>query len=177
MNPRRPISKKWTAIPQDYTKQVVEALRESFKDEVRSGKFIVEGRIYPDELLIRMGFLENGRLKQQNFEISLDYTPGKDDTVKLLNLAMDVGATMLEELFSSVDDQDFPKVWQPFEVDGRVLYLQFSGTNTDLERQADQLLGDAEGKKLLQGGDEVSAGEIKKALGLDDDGIEDGEED
>src|SRR5689334_12140086 len=114
MEPRRSKSPKWTQLPKDYVTQVVSALRKSFADETKSGKFVVEGRIYPDELLIRMGFLENGRLRQTNFEISIDYKPGKDDAVKLLNLAVDVGATMLEELFSATDDKDFPRVWKPF---------------------------------------------------------------
>ncbi len=171
MEPRRSRSAKWTNLPSDYTKQVVDALRESFRDESKSGTFLVEGRIYADEILLRMGFLEKGRLRQTNFEISVDYKAGKEDTMKLLNLAMDVGATMLEELFASTSDADFPRTWQPFEVEGKILYLQFSATNSDLEKQADELLGKDSGR-LVEGEDEVGEEEslesIKRRLGVDD---------
>jgi hypothetical protein len=173
MEPRKSRATKWTALPKDYTKQVVEALRESFQDEIKSGKFIVEGRIYPDELLINMGFLENGRLRQTNFQLSAEYKAGKDDVVKLLNLIMDVGATMLEELFASTDDHEFPRTWQPFEVEKKLIYIQFSAENTDLEKKADKFLG-AAGKKLIKEDneeDEELAG-IKRKLGVDDAGGE-----
>lgn len=172
MEPRRSRSAKWTNLPSDYTKQVVDALRESFRDEAKSGTFVVEGRIYADEILLSMGFLEKGRLRQTNFEISVDYKAGKEDTMKLLNLAMDVGATMLEELFASPSDADFPRTWQPFEVEGKILHLQFSATNTDLEKQADELLGKDSGR-LVEGEDELGEEEslesIKRRLGVDDD--------
>ena len=59
VEPRLASSKKWTPIPADYTKQVVEALNESFASEIRSGKFVVEGRIYSGELLLSMGYLRS----------------------------------------------------------------------------------------------------------------------
>ena len=164
VEPRRSAGKKWTALPKDYVTQVIDALRQSFADEVKSGKFIVEGRIYADELLVRVGFLETGRLRQTNFEMSLDYKPGKDDTFKLLNLAM------LEELFSSTSDADFPRTWQIFEVEGRRLYLQFSSNNSDLDTQADALLGEDETNLVGGVGDEepVTAEQLKANLGIDD---------
>ncbi len=172
MEPRKSKSSRWTELPKDYVSQVVKALKESFKDEVKSGKFLVEGRIYPDELLIRMGFLESGRLRQTNFEISLDYKAGKEDTLKLLNLAMDVGATMLEELFSSPDDHDFPRIWQPFEVEGRTLFMQFSSLNSALEKQASELLGESTERLVHESEDsedERTMEIVKEKLGLDDD--------
>lgn len=177
MEPRRSKSPKWTKLPKDYVTQVVAALKESFADEVKSGKFVVEGRIYPDELMLRMGFLENGRLRQTNFEISVDYRAGKDDTMKLLSLAVDVGATMLEELFSATDDSDFPRTWKPFEVEGRTIYLQFSSNNSELDEAADKFLGET-GQRLVEEDnqrDEEELELIKAKLGVagtddDDDG-------
>lgn len=172
MEPRKSRASKWTELPKDYIKQVGNALRESFADEIKTGRFIVEGRIYSDELLIRMGFLEKGRLRQRNFEMSMDYRPGKDDTLKLLNLAVDVGATMLEELFSSASDLDFPRTWQPFEVEGRTVYVQFSADNSELEQAADELLGRADPSLVKDAPpvdeDEEILKELQKKMGLDD---------
>lgn len=173
MEPRRSKSSKSSALPKDYVKQVVDALKESFADETKSGKFIVEGRIFPDEILIRMGFLENGRLRQTNFEISVDYKAGKDDTVKLLNLAVDVGATMLEELFSATDDADFPRTWKSYEVEGREVFLQFSSINSQLDKEAAKLLGEDPDQLVQSDEDAEELEAIKAKLGIsdeDDDG-------
>lgn len=172
MEPRKSRSAKWTELPKDYVKQVTNALRESFADEIKSGKFVVEGRIYSDELLVRMGFLEKGRIRQRNFEMSLDYRAGKDDTLKLLNLAVDVGATMLEEMFSATSDQDFPRLWQPYEVEGRNVYVQFSAENSELDKAADELLG-KDDASLVKDAPDVDEDEevlkkLQKQIGVDD---------
>ncbi|MGE0764360.1 MAG: hypothetical protein AB7N80_13850 [Bdellovibrionales bacterium] len=176
MEPRRSRQAKWTELPKDYVKQVINALRDSFADEVKSGKFIFEGRIYADEIIVRMGFLENGRLRQTNFEVSTDLKAGKDDTVKLIGICVDVGATMLEELFSSEDDKDFPRVWTVYEVEGRKVYLQFSSSNTELESEADKLLGASDDnlvKNADEGDDSDTLSGIKARLGIDDEDDED----
>lgn len=169
MEPRRSKSAKSTQLPRDYANQVIAVLKDTFADEVKSGKFIVEGRIFPDEILLRMGFLENGRLRQKNFEISLDFNGGKDDTVKLLNLAVDVGATMLDEMFSSTEDADFPRTWKSYEVEGRHVYLQFSSVNSELDKEASKLLGENP-DRLVQTDEELEELEaIKAKLGLSGD--------
>ncbi len=167
MEPRKSKSTKWTQLPKDYVNQVIAVLKDTFADEVKSGKFLVEGRIYPDEVILQMGFLESGRLRQKNFEISVDYKGGKDDTVKILNLAVDVGATMLDEMFSATDDSGFPRVWQMYEVEGRQVHLQFSAINSELEKEADKLLGDDTDVLVHAPEDEVVS-EIKSKLGVDD---------
>ena len=171
MESRRSTGKKWTPIPADFSKQVINALRDSFKDEIKSGKFVFEGRIYPDELVIRVGYIENGRLRQTNFDVSVDYKPGRDDTYKLLGIAVDVGATMLDELFSTVEDADFPRVWQPFEVEGKQVYMQFSSENSELDREADKILGQGEDSLVREGEDDEAQKEldaIKSQLGVAD---------
>ena len=171
MDPRKEKG-RWTAVPKDYIKQVTNALRDSFADEVKSGKFIVEGRIYKDELLLRMGYLEKGRIRQVNFEMSMDFKPGKDDTLKLLNLAVDVGATMLEELFSSESDDDFPRTWQPFEVEGRTVHVQFSSENSELDEKANAILGATDEHLVKEASadddDEETLKVLKKKIGVDD---------
>ena len=171
MESRRSNGKKWTPIPADFTKQVINAMRDSFKDETKSGKFIFEGRIYPDELVIRVGFIEKGRLRQTNFDISVDYKPGRDDTYKLLGVAVDVGATMLDELFASVDDGDFPRLWQVYEVEGRKVHLQFSTENSELDREADKLLGSSTDGLVNEDEEDEAQKEldaIRAKLGIDE---------
>lgn len=172
MEPRLKSSKKWTDIPKDYLKQVQGALKQSFPVQSKGGEWITEGRIYPSELLVRVGYLEKGRLHQANFEVSIEYDAKKDNVPDLLGLAIDVGASLLEEYFGAESNDDFPRLWQQFDVEKRQVFIQFSGTNSKLESEADRILG-LKGDEMLQGeaddDSEEMLKEIKARIGLDPD--------
>lgn len=171
MEPRLSSSKKWTSIPGDYVNQVQSVLSETFAMHTEIKEWIAEGRIYSDELLLRVGFLEKGRLAQVNFEMSIQYKAQKDNVFELLNLAVDVGASLIEEYFAAQSDQDFPKIWQPFKIENREVYIQYSGVNSRLEAEADRLLG-IDSSQLVTDGEEDDSDEllrqIKNKIGLDD---------
>ncbi len=171
MEPRLPSSKKWTSIPKDYLQQVCEAFAESFPVQAQQGQFLVEGRLYSEEILLRAGYLPNNQLKQNNFEVSLAYKKGKDDVLQLIHLGVDVAATLLEDLFQSGEDQDLPRIWMEFEVENKKLHIQYSTDNSQLEDQASRLLSEKD-DRLIQGvdpKDEEELQAIKAQLGLDGD--------
>jgi len=172
MEPRLKKSNKWTAIPKDYLKQVQNALKQNFPIQTKAGEWIAEGRIYPSELLIRLGYLEKGRLHQANFEVSIEYDAKKDNVTDLLGLAIDVGASLLEEYFGADSSDDFPRLWQAFDVEKRQVFIQFSGTNTKLENEANRILG-LKDDDLVHGDDAEDSEEMLKAIkakiGLDPD--------
>lgn len=174
MESRRSKKQKWTEIPKDFIKQITQALEGTFADETKSGRFIVEGRFYPSEILLRMGYLEKGRIRQANFEMSADYNSGAEAKA-LLNICVDVGATMLEDYFSTkIEEQDFPRIWQSFEVEKKTIYVQFSGENSDLEKQADKLLN-ADDDALVKNSGTI-ADDIKAQLGLTDEDDDDSDD-
>jgi hypothetical protein len=177
MEPRLKSSQKWTSLPGEIVKQIREVFTQAFPEATQKGRFLVEGRIYKQELLIRVGYNEHGRLKQHNFEVSIEYNPAKDNMMKMVHLAMDVCATLIAELFAEDDDADFPRIWSEFEADGRSLYVQYSGVNSDLEKQADALLGKTH-QDLVEGEDEDELEEeregLKRILGLTDDDEDEG---
>ena len=73
--PRLGTSTKWTEIPEDFLAKVRTVFNNQFKQEAETGEFLAEGHIYPQELVLRVGYLEAGRLKQINFEASMDLKP------------------------------------------------------------------------------------------------------
>jgi hypothetical protein len=177
MEARLKSSKKWSAIPKELVKQVQVALGKNFPVHAKSGQFQVEGRIYPTELLVRVGYLENGRLKQDNFEISIEYKAGKEDMVKLIYLAVDAGASLLDQLLNNSDERpEFPAIWTEFEAEGRMLFVQHSAVNSKLESEADRLLGLKEGALLEDREDDEQPEKLKRLLGLDPDDDEDPDE-
>lgn len=71
-NARLASSTKWTEVPEDFLAKVRTVFTNQFKAETELGEFIADGHIYPQEIILRVGYLENGRLKQVNFEASMD---------------------------------------------------------------------------------------------------------
>lgn len=150
MEPRLKTSKKWTAFPPDFQKQIESIFAESFAEQAKAGTFHIEGRIFPEEILFRAGYVKKGQLAQVNFEVSLNYSHEGDDFTKRLHLAVDASASLLLEYFEAekkeeIYDLDLPYQWQEIVFDGQKIYIQFSRVNTDLEKQADLLLGSAGG--------------------------------
>ena len=173
MEPRLKSSKKWTSFPNEYLKQIQTVFNKSFKLHLENGKILTEGRIYKEELLLKVGFLENKSIRQSNFEISIQYDKNKENAVQLIYLMIDVAATMMDEFFMAENDHDFPKVWQDYDVEGKKVYLQYSTTNDELENEADKLLGIDKDNNLVQQDDDEVLDEIKQSLGVDSEGGDD----
>lgn len=150
MNPRLKTSKKWTAFPKEYQKQIEEVFRENFKKQLGDHRLLVEGRIYSEEILLRIGIQEKGRLAQTNFEVSMNYSAKTKDAVERIHDCIDAAASMMSEYYEAQGEIDFPRLWKEYEFNGRKLYLQFSTENSDLEAQADALLGQEFNDQLMK---------------------------
>ncbi len=171
MHPRLPSSKKWTDLPKDFVNQVENVLATTFRKELGKDKVKVRGRIYPQELLISVGVEHVGQLQHAHFEVSVSYKKEKDNVVKLLNLAIDAAGALISQYWETDDHKEFPRIWQELEFEKRLIHIQFTTKNLNLESKADQLLGEDAGSGLAGGqwDEETSPEEIKAKLGLDDD--------
>jgi hypothetical protein len=140
MKPRLPSSKKWTAFPKEYLEQIDTVFKQGFAAQLVGAQLFIEGRIYPQEILLRVGMLEKGRLVQNNFEVSVEYSPIKKDAVERIHNAIDAAASMMNEYFETDGEVEFPKVWKEYDFDPIKVFLQYSTVNTGLEAQANALL-------------------------------------
>ncbi len=155
MIPRLKSSKKWTALPPELCAQICGVYSESFEKEAPLGQFVVEGRIYGQELLFRAGYLEKGRLRQLNIEVSVDFDANKQNALELIHFTVDCAASMMQEVFAKEQDlEEFPHEWKSFTIDKKTVYLQVSTVNTKLEDEANRLLRQAESDALVQGDEE-----------------------
>lgn len=162
MIPRLKSSHKWTSLPPELCTQISDVFSETFASEAKIGKFVVEGRIYGQELLVRVGYLENGRLRQVNFEVSIDFNANKQNALELIHFAIDCAASFLQEYFAAEGEiEQFPRTWKAFTIDKKDVFIQVTTVNTHLEAEADRLLGKS-ADDLVQGDDETD-------LILDDD--------
>lgn len=152
MNPRLKESKKWTRFPPEFEKQIHITLQRAFPLQSQKGKFFVEGRIYKTEILVRLGYLEKGSIGPTNAESSIEYNSQKENVKKIIDLAIDTAASLLDNFFSQPDG-DFPFQWMGFDMESKKVFLQISRVNPELEAQADQLLGISQQSPLVEGED------------------------
>lgn len=161
MNPRKKESKKWSAIPSELAKQIKTVFEESFSAHLEGKTLKVEGRIYPTEVLMRIGINTKGELRFQNFEVSIDHSSQKQDTIQKITLAVDAIASLMVDYFDNEETHEMPLVWHEYPFENEKLWLQFSSTNSDLEAEANKLLGvEDENSLLVEALDELEALDI-----------------
>lgn len=155
--------------------QVKSIFTESFQSHIGGDSIETEGRIYPEEILMRLSIVPQKGLKQRGFEVSLQYKKDKDNVLKLVHLAVDAIGSLFEQLFASQDDHDFPRIWQEVDFEGRTIFIQYTTSNTALEDEANRLLGEHGNDDLAQGewAADTSADQIKASLGIDPDDLDD----
>lgn len=175
MRGRLSSSKKWTNIPRELTSQIRTVFQKTFKSQIGQGRVDADGRIYDSEIVIQVGLKPEGSsLKHSHWLVSVEYKKGKDDVVKLLNLAVDAAGSLFEQLFTAENDYDFPRIWQEVDFEGRSIFIQYTTENAELEKAADKILGLAEDDGLTggdweaDGDDEELLDQIKQKLGVDD---------
>ncbi len=154
MNPRLSTQKTWTTLPREFREKAAQVFAQNFRNESAKGDFFIEGRIYPSEIIMRAGYTEKGRLKQTNFEVSIDLNgdpvAAGQGAMDQLFLGIDVLGSVFETHFEHLheeeaDDVEYPLTWEEFEFDESKVYLRFSTVNTQLEDEADRILGQATG--------------------------------
>lgn len=183
MHPRKKESKKWTKLPVDFSNQIRDVFEQSFKGHLINRKLQVEGRIYPTEILLRVGFNQSGELRYHNFEVSLEHSKEKQDTLPQIHLGVDAIASLMAEYFEDEENHEMPLVWQEYPFEKQKIWLQYTSVNQDIEAEANRLLGLADDQELLNESedlaDEVGA-EIEveiesEELNLDDEAQSDDE--
>jgi hypothetical protein len=141
VNPRKKESKKWSPLPAELSSQIKSVFEENFKAFLVDKALKVEGRIYPTELLMRVGINTKGEIRYQNFEVSIDHSVEKKNTVQQIHVAVDAIASLMFEYFDNDEQHEMPLSWQEYPFEKQKIWLQYSSANSDLEAQADQLLG------------------------------------
>jgi hypothetical protein len=168
MEPRLPTSRQWTQFPAELLKQMRSVFQEGFGAQLGKATIEIEGRIYPQELLLSLGFSRSNQLKQPNFEISLGYDSKKDNVLKLMHTLFDAMGALFDQYFQLPDDSEFPRYWEEMDFEGKKLFVQYSTKNSKLEDEANKLLGVSGGDLLNDEEDlsEEALQEIKTKLGL-----------
>lgn len=140
MHPRLKTSLKAQDFPLDYIKMIRDVIGKNFKKDVKDKNVLVQGLIYPEEILIRIGFQDKGALTQRGFEASIGHSISKKNIMEQIYVALDALGSMIEQYFKAEGDLELPKTWNSFDLDGQKVFLMTSTENPDLEALADEFL-------------------------------------
>ncbi|UOF01944.1 hypothetical protein [Bdellovibrio reynosensis] len=162
MNPRLKSSKKWTSFPKEYSNQIQTVFAENFAQYMDNAELIIEGRIYQEEIVLRVGYHEKDRLAQANFEVSMNYSQEEQDAVKRIHNCIDAAASMMMEYLENDGEVDFPYTWKEVPFQGKKIYLQFTTENSSLEAEANKLLG-IEEDTILHDEEEIDEDALSRA--------------
>ncbi|WP_148278798.1 hypothetical protein [Bdellovibrio bacteriovorus] len=163
MIPRLKSSKKWTSFPKEYSDQIQAVFKENFAQYLDNAQLIIEGRIYQEEIVLRVGYLEEGRLAQANFEVSMSYSQEQQDAVSRIHNCVDAAASMMMEFLENEGEVDFPYTWKEVPFQGKKVYLKFSTENSDLEAEANKILGLSEEEMLHDTNEEEDEDALSRA--------------
>lgn len=141
MNPRKKESKKWTKLPADLLNQIKNVFEQNFKVQLEGKKLTVEGRIYPTEIALRVGFQNKGELRFNNFEVSLDHSKEVENAIAQIHVGVDAIASLMMDYFDNEENHEIPLSWQEYPFEKQTIWLQFSSANSELEEAANKLLG------------------------------------
>lgn len=150
MNPRRHSKQKWTAFPTELTEQIRQVFQQNFAAQLgKNIKVHVLGKIFTQELCLRVGLHKKGDLKHQNFEVSVDHLGDQENVVSQIHICVDALAGLVQEYFDNDEEVELPYTWSELPFGKQKIYVQFSRENPDLEAQANALLGEGHGDSLV----------------------------
>ncbi|MBT4762131.1 MAG: hypothetical protein HOO06_10570 [Bdellovibrionaceae bacterium] len=148
MNPRLKSSQKWTSFPTEFIQQINAVVNENFQKLSPDGKFSIDGRIFPKEVLFKISHQAKNSITQNSIWVSVDYDAKKDNVNIALNLAIDCGGSLMVHHFENPKDE-FPRSWAPMDFNKTEVFICLDTQNDDLEAQADALLGESSEESLV----------------------------
>ncbi len=163
---------KSTKLPAEFSNQIIEVFNEHFKKQLQGQPVLVDSLLTGNEVVVRVGYNPKGmKLRQHNFEVSLDYDQKPaTNLVSSVHLAIDALANILQEHIEK-PDQDFSPTWTAMTLEKREFFYRYTAENSDLEKQANDLLGIDDQEPLVKIDDTVETEEqLQEALsklGLD----------
>jgi hypothetical protein len=96
----------------------------------------------------------------------MDYNPKEKDALERIHNCIDAAASMMADYFELEEEAEFPRTWQEYPFQGKSVFLQFTTENSDLEAQANALLGEDSDALVLEeeSNDALAHAEVDPAL-------------
>lgn len=136
--------KKFTKIPKDlgdiFKSILADKFKEKYAAKMQNMDIFVEGRIYPEEVILMLGLGEKKSIARKNFCCSINHSVENKNTFEQLKVALDALDPMLEQAIEADFDIELPLQWHEFDYEEQKVYMQFNTFNFQLEDQAADFL-------------------------------------
>lgn len=154
--PRNKESKKPIPLPDEFNQEISNIFIAEFQKSLKDNQSLkVKNLLYETEIICSLHFTTQGQLKQQVFEVSLDYTPIKglevsnfkqseltEHSEKIQNLIGCAADYLSLCLDIFLKENEVPSSeWTKMDFQKQVLFIRHHTLNLDLEEQANKLLG------------------------------------
>jgi hypothetical protein len=169
MEPRRKTNKKVRSsnLPAEYVKNIKDVFKKAFQKRLGKREIFVEGRMFPEELILCVGYLPDaGGLRQINFEASIDHKT--KDIVEKMGVCLDAISSMMDQYLDD-EDMELPIEWTEFDFEKQKVFLRSTSRNSNLENEANKILGVDPNDALFTEGDELDQMDAKLKEEGDDD--------
>ncbi len=148
MDPRHSTSSvhKYQPVPKDFLKLVKETFQEKYAEFLSDKTLIIDGAIYPEELILIVGLRNRDeKVRQINFESSMDYTidyenDGNHGVLEKIHLSIDALDAMFAQYVEAQGDIEMPTLWTSFDFEDSKVFLKSSTNNIELDKMADAFL-------------------------------------
>jgi hypothetical protein len=164
IQPKDERNKAFTAFPAELLEAIKDSFSEDFKSASNEGSFISFGQIHPTEIILRVGYIKDGEISQVNFDCSTESSGSEASVIKSIEELVFTAKELFVDFFKNGKLEHFSYHWNPFGSSSKV-YYKLDRTNTDLEAQANALLGETlQDKEKLIVGDMSETDEIEKIV-------------
>ncbi len=142
MESRKPTStaKLKQELPKDSIKLIREVIEKNFPQLSKDNEVVVKGQLFPQEILLLIGFRKKEGIKQSNFLSSIDHNLKKKNTMSQIYLSVDAIGSMIQQFVEADEDIELPGDWTEFSLEGQKIFMRFDTANTELEEKANLLL-------------------------------------
>lgn len=145
IEPRNKNNLAFTKLPDELLETIAEVFRENFEEQSKKGKFVCFGQVHQSELVLRLGYIENGSIGQINFDSSNEASGSEAQIISSLEEMVFATKELFLDYFKNRNLENFSYHWNPLtasEKSGQV-YYKMDSTNTELEKAANALLGES----------------------------------
>lgn len=153
--PRNVDSKKAIALPEDFNKEISDLFNLEFKNNLNSNQNIeFKNFLYKNEIICSLYLKTKEQLKQQTFEVSMDYetlviepedfeqseiTKQAKEVQNQISFAVDYLSLCLNTFL--IENKTPSSEWTKINFEQQILFIRHHTSNLELEEQANKLLG------------------------------------
>ncbi len=141
ITPKNKRNTAYTPLPTELLTAIKNNFKEDFEKHGNKGSFFTFGRVYQGEIILRIGYVKKNSLMQINFDTSIQTINSKLSVIESLESLVFSTKELFIDYFKNNNLEHFSYHWNLINEKSNVFY-KFHSTNTELELQANILLGE-----------------------------------